>query len=195
MPQDHRAQMRIGPLAAPGVPDATAASPARLPFTLVCEQNMTRLYRYALASTRSAADAQDLTADVLHAALQAYPRFRPEKGSPAAWLMGIAHHKLMDYYRRSRQPLPLEDIEQRADTAPCPEDQVFQRLELDQVLAAIGCLPPARAEALALVFFAGLNLSEAGEVMQKSAQAIEKLVVRGIADLKRLLVLDQEHNR
>ena len=46
--------------------------------------------------------AADLTAETFAAALVARRRYRPQSDTAAAWLFGIAHHKLSDYRRRGR---------------------------------------------------------------------------------------------
>jgi RNA polymerase sigma-70 factor (ECF subfamily) len=44
--------------------------------------------------------AADLTAETFAAAVVSRRRFRPDRGSAAGWLSGIAGHKLADFQRR-----------------------------------------------------------------------------------------------
>jgi DNA-directed RNA polymerase specialized sigma24 family protein len=46
--------------------------------------------------------AADLSAEVFAAALQHSRRYRPEKGPPVAWLLGIARNKLLESRRCGR---------------------------------------------------------------------------------------------
>ena len=61
--------------------------------------------------------AADLTAETFAAALGARRRYRPEAGAAAAWLFGIAMHKLADAQRRgyaerrARRRLGMERLE------------------------------------------------------------------------------------
>lgn len=159
---------------------------SRPEFTQIYDQHVERIYRYLLARTGVPAEAEDLTAETFRAALEGYSRFRPDDGSAAGWLVGIARHKLADHYRR-RPPLPLEDIANHPHPAPSPEEQAGQRMEWDQVCAALSLLSAERAEALALHYFAGLGLAEVGRSMGKSEEAAKKLVQRGLAELRERL--------
>jgi len=159
------------------------------PFTAVYQQHVERIYRYLLARTGSAEDAQDLTAETFHAALESFAAFDPAQGCAAAWLTGIARHKLADHFRRSRRMDPSAQIEDQPDRAASTEEASAQRLQMAQVAAALRILPADRSEALSLHFFAGLSLSETARVMRRSDEAVKKLIHRGLADLRRQLVL------
>ncbi len=157
-------------------------------FTAVYQQHVERIYRYHLARTGSIEDAQDLTAETFHAALESFAGYDPAQGCAAAWLTGIARHKLVDHFRRSRQTLAIAQVEDQPDPAASPEEASVQRLQMAQVAAALRSLPADRADALSLHFFAGLSLSETAWVMRRSEQAVKKLIHRGLADLRRQLV-------
>ena len=169
-------------------PDAMSVRNERdHPFTAIYQQHIERIYRYHLARTGSAEDAQDLTAETFHAALESFTAYDPALGCAAAWLTGIARHKLADHFRHSRQTLGIAQIEDQPDRAPSPEEASAKNLQMAQVSDTLRKLPADRAEALSLHFFAGLSLSETAQVMRRSDQAIKKLIHRGLADLRRQL--------
>ena len=68
--------------------------------------------------------AADLTAETFAAALAGRRRYRPERGSPASWLYGIAEHRLTDWRRRgyaedrARRRLRMEPLELSGDDGP-----------------------------------------------------------------------------
>lgn len=164
-----------------------APAPSLDGFGDLYREHMVAIYRYHHARTGSVADAQDLTSETFRAALEGFSSYRASKGKPIAWLMGIARHKLVDYFRRAAQNLPLESIEKAAVGQSSPEMAVGQRLILDQVVQALHRINPARAEALVLHLYVGLSLEDTGQVMNKNRQAVKKLVQRGLADLRRYL--------
>ncbi len=182
-----RGAERAGPHAVSGTTPALGAR--EHPFTTIYQQHVERIYRYHLARTGNETDAQDLTAETFHAALEGFATFDPARGCAAAWLTGIAHHKLADHFRRSPPVLPIAQIEEQPDPAPNPEEAGARRLQMAQVSAALRSLPSDRAEALSLHFFAGLSLDEAAQVMRRSEEAVKKLIHRGLGDLRRLLAL------
>jgi len=160
-------------------------------FVDLYDQSVEQIYRYHLSRTGDALDAQDLTADTFRAALEWFSSYRPERGRPLAWLIGIARHKQIDYLRglsrHKSSPLTLEQAEQHPSGWPSPEDQAIQHMQVAQVARALRGLSQDRAEAISLHFFAGLSLGEVGKVMGKREEAIKKLVHRGLKDLKHRL--------
>ena len=58
--------------------------------------------RWSVHATGNREVAADLTAEVFAASLTAARRFRPERGSVAGWLLGIARNKLRESRRRGR---------------------------------------------------------------------------------------------
>ena len=154
-------------------------------FTRLYREHVEIIYRYHLARTGNVQDAQDLTAETFRAALEAFSRFQPERGSPLAWLIGIAYHKLVDFFRKERDHTPLDEALPAG--GPAVEEAAEHGLRRDQLAQALRSLPGDRAEALTLHFMVGLSIAETGQVMGRSQAAIKKLVQRGLRDLRRRL--------
>jgi RNA polymerase sigma-70 factor, ECF subfamily len=162
-------------------------NPPTLDAAQLYERYVERIYRYHLARTGSTAEAEDLTAETFRAALEGIERCRPEQA--AAWLVGIARHKLVDHLRQNRRCDPLDALEERPDPSPAVEDLAGQRLEMARVSHVLRMLNPERAEAVALHYFAGLTLLEVGRVMSRSEEAAKKLVQRGLAEMRERLAV------
>jgi RNA polymerase sigma factor (sigma-70 family) len=156
-------------------------------FADLYREHFVAVYRYHHARTGCVADAQDLTAETFHAALESFSRYQPAKGSPIAWLMGIARHKLADYFRHAPKDISLAAVEAQPAEGPSPEVQAGQALQVVQVAQALRRINSARAEALALHLYAGFCLEETALALDKSPEAVKKLVQRGLADLRRIL--------
>ena len=156
-------------------------------FDEIYREHVLAIYRYHHARTGCIADAQDLTAETFHAALESFSSYRPAKGSPVAWLMGIARHKLADHFRLAQKTVTLEAAEAEPGNWDSTEAKIGRALQVAQVAEALGRMNPARSEAVALHLYVGLSLEETGDVLGKSPQAVKKLVQRGLADLRRIL--------
>ncbi len=157
-------------------------------FIELYQQHFVRIYRYHLARTGNIEEAQDLTSETFHAALENFKAYDPARGCSAAWLTGIAQHKLADHIRKSQRTITITQIEDRLDDAPSPEDVSSHNLQMMQVSKALRNLPIDRAEALSLHFFAELSLSETAQVMHRSYNAVRKLIHRGLIDIYHQLV-------
>jgi DNA-directed RNA polymerase specialized sigma24 family protein len=71
-------------------------------FGVIYRRYLPIVVRWCWVQTGDRELAADLSAEVFAAALQSAGRFRPEKGPPVAWLLGIARHKLLESRRRGR---------------------------------------------------------------------------------------------
>lgn len=149
-----------------------------------------QVYRYVLSRVGSIQAAEDITSETFLAALERCDNFRGE-GTLAAWILGIARHKIVDYFRSGRAPLSLEVDFDVVGIEPSFVQAVEYQLELEQVRQAIQSLSPDRVDALTLYAFAGLSVNEISQILGKSEPAIRMLLHRAIKDLKARLVLPE----
>ena len=145
--------------------------------------HVNRVYRYVLVRVGNVHDAEELTAQTFLAAFEGIQGYRSE-GSFAAWILGIARHKVADYFRRHREALPLEAAVQVASPTMAVDEAVSQKILLEQVTQVLKTLSSERAEAFSLRIFAGLSLSEISQIMGKSEAAIKMLVYRALCDVR-----------
>lgn len=158
-------------------------------FGALYDRYVQRVYRYCLYRTNSAPDAQDLTAQIFLAALEALPRYRQEAHF-AAWLFSIARRKVTDYYRRQSH-VPLDE----ATLPPIQTDfamdiETSQRRE--QLLKLVQALGEEERELIYLRYVAELSFAEMAAMLRKNEEAVKKTLYRLIARLKRDLEADHE---
>lgn len=124
-----------------------------------------RIYAYAIRLTGSQAVAEEVVQDSLLAAWQGARRFRGES-RVITWLLGIARRQALNATRRKRLPFtPLDRAAALADGAASPQAHAegAERRRLLQV--ALDQLSREHRSVLELVFYQGLSLAEAAEVM------------------------------
>lgn len=162
-------------------------------FAELYRRHANRVYRYLLAQSGDVHQAQDLAAQTFLVALEGISSYRGQ-GRFAAWLLTIARHTAIDYFRRQRRrtTLPLEAAAQIVDPSPSLEQTIAARLHLEQVLALLPLLAPERAEALTLRIFSGLSVAEVAQVMGKSEAAVRMLLSRAVHDLQKRLAFSGE---
>lgn len=165
-------------------------------FAVLYDRHLTGVYRYLLAKVGSVEDAEDLTAQTFLEALEQLPRYRGT-GVFRAWLFRIARNKSVDHFRRRRPTVALvDDGPWRDDSAESPDDAADRALTLDFVARKLSTLAPDRADALSLRLFAGLEVSEIAQTLNKPEPAVRMLIHRGIRDLQsRLPATLQETTR
>ena len=138
------------------------------------------LFRLALRLTGRRAEAEDVVQDAFVKAL-AELRAGRFKGHSAlsTWLYRITANVAFDRARSAarREPPPSSD----EPRAPSPDDSVALR----ELREAMHLLPEDQRLALVLKELQGLTAREVAEVMERSEGAVEQLLVRARAELKR----------
>lgn len=129
----------------------------------------------------------DLVQEVFLAALSAIGRYRVES-SLRTWLLGIARHKIADYYRERLRSLVLDD-------AAMPTDDADSELRLDESLdrrrleekarAVLSTLPDAYRAVLVCRYWDQRSVAEIAEMSGKTAKSIERLLARARQQFKR----------
>ena len=158
-------------------------------FGALYDRYIQRVYRYCYYRTNNAPDAEDLTAQIFLAALEALPRYRQDSHF-AAWLFSIARRKVTDYYRRTPH------ISLEASTLPPIHTDLAVDLEISQrrehLLRLIQELAEDEQELIYLRYVAELSFAEIGSALRKNEEAVKKSLYRLIARLKRELEADHE---
>jgi RNA polymerase sigma factor (sigma-70 family) len=130
--------------------------------------------------------AADLTAEVFAAALLSARRFQPGEQPAAAWLFGIAHHKLVSSWRRGQ-------VESRARARLRMEPVALEDDDLLQVEAAISTfdlelllarLPADQREAVRARVLDERDYVDIARELRCSSAVVRKRVSRGLAELR-----------
>jgi len=144
------------------------------------------VWRYARSRLPNDADAEDVTSDVFARALRSTHTFDATKGTPRAWLMGIARHAAADWWRHrtpevSRSELP----DARSDDDPA--SAALRADGVSDVRRLLELLTDREREAVALRFGGELSSSEIAEALCTSPTAARMLVYRAVTKLRGVL--------
>jgi RNA polymerase sigma-70 factor (ECF subfamily) len=149
------------PLAA--TPDADLSTS----FEALYRRTFGRVYAYVASLLRDHSAAEDVTALAFERAYRRRSRYRASRGSPEAWLFGIARNAALDELRARRRRAVLEA--EPADVHAVPvESGAEQTLRRETVAAALATLDPRERDLVALKFFAGLTNAEIARVLRIS---------------------------
>jgi RNA polymerase sigma-70 factor, ECF subfamily len=122
------------------------------------------VYAYAAGVLRDVGAAEEVTAQAFERAYRKWRTFRPERGSPRAWLFGIARNAALDELRRRRRVVGLahDATDPEPQAQPQASDQSLRRLA---VRTALDSLSPRERELIGLKFHAGLANAELARVL------------------------------
>ena len=133
--------------------------------------------------------ADDVAQEVCLAVLRALPRYR-DQGSPfAAFVYGIAAHKVADAQRaaiRDSAVTPTDAPLDQPDQAPGPEQQAVAIDLARRLSVLLDRLPDVQREIVLLRVAVGLSAEEVGTIVGMTAAAVRMAQSRALARLRTL---------
>jgi RNA polymerase sigma-70 factor (ECF subfamily) len=139
-------------------------SPADAEFERLYRASRDDVYAYVATLMRDRFAAEDVTALAFERAYRKRSSFRPGRGTPRAWLFGIARNAALDELRRRARSAPAA-ADPADESAPALEDEAELGARRMAVRAALESLQPRERELVALKFFAGLSNAELAAVL------------------------------
>lgn len=104
------------------------------------------------------AEAEDVAQETFIRAWLALPKYHRLAGSWRAWLCRIAINLAIDFHRRQRPRLELDEA--LSDSVDGPPEQAEKQAQAQLVRYALAQLPPASRAALVLCEYEGLSYAE-----------------------------------
>ena len=137
---------------------------ASLAFESLYRSSRDDVYAYVAGLLRDASAAEEVTATAFERAFRRRRRFDPARGTPRAWLFGIARNAALDELRRRRRQAEL--VREPGDLASqAVADEAEAGVRRAALAAALGRLEPRERELVGLKFFAGLSNPEIAAVI------------------------------
>jgi RNA polymerase sigma-70 factor, ECF subfamily len=141
-----------------------------------------RVYAYCAYRLGDGADAEDATSDTFERALRYRSSFDSRRGTPAAWLIGIARRAVDDLL--SRRLTTLEEL---------PEQEALDRdptLRLD-LAQAVAQLDDRDRELVALRYGADMTARQIAQLLGLRTNAVEVALHRALNRLRTELIREE----
>lgn len=143
------------------------------------------LVRYSYSLVKDSVIAEEVMEDCFAALFMKAPRFQSQEHLKR-YLYRIAHNKAMDYLRRRRVHVSLEDVENVIGSADPQEDTL--RKERDRTLyICMQQLPQQYREVLVLTYFDGFGTEDICRILSLRTKQVYNLHARAKIALKELL--------
>lgn len=150
---------------------------------LAYEQFGSLVFTYCVRSLGDRDAAADCTQETFVSAWRSRDRFDPDRGNLAAWLMGIARHRVADAFRaRARTPVTLPDPpEAHAAPQPPPDDRLAERL---LVAHALTTLEQRTRQVVELAYYSDLTHTEIADRTGVPLGTVKSDLRRGLQRLR-----------
>jgi RNA polymerase sigma-70 factor (ECF subfamily) len=159
-------------------------------FSLLLQNEIPRLRRYARALTRDAARADDLVQSCLVRAIAKEHLWEPGTDL-RAWLFTILHNQNVNEVRRSVREgvaVAVEDVASVLTAAP----RAGACLQLRDLERAIKLLPEEQRQVILLVGLEGMRYEEVAAVLDIPIGTVRSRLSRGRENLRRLMGMKEE---
>jgi RNA polymerase sigma-70 factor (ECF subfamily) len=187
----------------PGLPFGSTLDRARqldqTAISLLYRRFLPIVYRYALTHVGNASHAEDVTSEIFYAMVDGIASTRAQdETSFAAWLLGIARHKVARHHRtlRARPEISLilaEDaqpftVAEEGD----PQTVVAIRERWSEIVDALQSLTEEQRVVVVYRCALGYSTTEVAEMLGKPENAVRGLQFRALASLSRQLTVAEQ---
>jgi len=155
-------------------------------LAVLFERHQTMLYNFFLRLTGNRAASEDLVQDVFMRILKYRSGYLSE--SPfTIWMFQIGRNAHIDYLRKQKPAVPLEDqFAEAPGRDPLPDERFEADEEAELVRLALDRLPVRKREILVLFRYQGLKLREIADLLGCRVGTVKAQVHRALKDLGRI---------
>ncbi len=162
-------------------------------FEALYARHRSRLYRYLAHQCGDARLAEELYQDIWLRVINARADYEVSARF-TTWLYRIAHHRLIDHYRRNarEQLRQWEDEDASIDDYPAPADATppaaVERLQLkERIVAALAELPAPQREAFLMAEEGGMTLDEIANATGTGRETVKSRLRYALGKLRHAL--------
>lgn len=185
------------PRAGPGARTGEAARLAELlsrsargqedAFAELYDLTVSRIHGVVWRVVRSSDHAAEVTQEVFVEVWRQAARYSPERGSPLAWMVTMAHRRAVDRVR-SVTSETARDERYAATAVDRAVDHVWsgveQRLDAERVRKGLASLTEIQREALTLAYFGGYTQSQVSHLLGLPLGTVKTRIRDGLIGLR-----------
>ena len=157
------------------------------------------VYSLAMFMLKQEALAEEVTQDIFLNIWTKAASYKADRGEPRAWIMSVAHHRIVDVIRSRRRtqtvtdPGAYEKLELLPSAHISTEDEVERRIEGEAIRKALDTLPPEQRQVIILAYFEGFSQSEMAKKLGQPLGTVKTRVRLAMKKLRAVLEGDVKH--
>jgi len=154
-------------------------------FATLVERYDRAVYHLAYRTLQDVEEARDATQEAFFKAFRSLRTFKPD-AKFSTWIFAITYHACCDRLNRRRR-YTSNELPDRADTAPGPEQQAIALDEAVRLRTAIDALPEKYRTVVTLFHLQGRQYEEIATVLGLPIGTVKTHLFRAKEQLRRLL--------
>ena len=162
-------------------------------FELVYERHASAAFSlaYRIVGTRNG--AEDVSQEAFLSLWRSGARYDRTRGSVRTWVLGIVHHRAIDYLRRAtvhdKRRASDEGMEERFEARERTDTEVARRDEAQTVRRAMETLPADQCQVIELAYFGGFTHTEIADILETPVGTVKGRMRLGLEKLRNTLRL------
>ena len=159
-----------------------------LAFEVVYERHATAAFSLAYRMTGTRNVAEDVVQEAFLSLWRSGARYDRGRGSVRTCVLGIVHHRAIDYLRRAtvhdKRRASDEGMEERFEARERTEVEVARRDEAETVRGAIGTLPAEQSQVIELAYFGGFTHTEIASMLDTPIGTVKGRMRLGLQKMR-----------
>ena len=139
-------------------------------FEVIYERHASAAFSLAYRIVGSRNGAEDVSQEAFLNIWRSGGRYERSRGSVRTWVLGIVHHRAIDFLRRSsvhsKRRASDEGIEERFEAEERTDVEVARRDEAKTVRDAMDVLPSEQRQVIELAYFGGFTHTEIADMLE-----------------------------
>jgi RNA polymerase sigma-70 factor (ECF subfamily) len=159
----------------------------RAAFGELYDEMAPRVLGLVMRLLRDPAQSEEVTQEIFLEIWQTAPRFDPNKGGAATWILTMTHRRAVDRVRASQASrdrdvrIGIRDIDADYDHVA---ESVEVRIEHERVEKAMARLTDTQRQAITLSYYGGYSNSEVAEILSVPLGTIKTRIRDGMIRLR-----------
>jgi RNA polymerase sigma-70 factor (ECF subfamily) len=157
-------------------------------FEVIYERHASAAFSlaYRIVGTRNG--AEDVSQEAFLSLWRSGARYDRRLGSVRTWVLGIVHHRAIDFLRRSavhdKRRASDEGIEERFEATDRTDVEAARRDEARTVRQALDGLPRDQRQVIELAYFGGFTHTEIAEMLKAPIGTIKGRMRLGLSKMR-----------
>ena len=157
-------------------------------FAVIYERHASAAFSlaYRIVGTRNG--AEDVSQEAFLNVWRSGARYDRARGSVRTWVLGIVHHRAIDYLRRAtvhdKRRVSDDGIEERFEAPERTDVEVARRDEAQAVRSAMSTLPGEQCQVIELAYFGGFTHTEIAQMLDTPVGTIKGRMRLGLKKLR-----------
>lgn len=137
--------------------------------------------RYIQSKIGDARAVEDLSGEVFVRVIESLRKGHSWHTSPRSWIMGIAHHLIVDYYRKRERLVEVklgDYLTSSQESDPVHQTLINERKRV--LMRFVDQLTVDQRDVILLRFIEGFDIKEVSEIINKTPGAVKALQYRAV---------------